>query len=405
MLPSRIRPSRGWALASFSFLILSTRAAQAAPPCPTGASAVYITGSSAVAPFLTVLAHALLGATPAITLVYQKPGSCVGVNAVLNGTAINGQAATYWSSDTDPGTACTIPVADAGSTLVNIGVSDVFAESCLSLPNGLVGVGDFLGPIQTETFIVPKQSTQTSISATAAYFVWGFGYQSGVMPWTNQSLMFRRNVSSGTQVMISAGIGVPVGLWKGLDAGSSSGVLMDVAGVTTQAMAEQTIGIVALTDVSPALLPQITVLAYKHFDQTCAFYPGSTATSVDLRNVRNGHYALWGPMHFLTTIDSNGYPINPNAKSVINYLTGTDPPPGGLDLIQIEALNHVIPSCAMQVQRSSEIGALSSFAPTNSCGCYFEVQATGQTSCQSCAVSTDCPASTPKCSYGYCETQ
>jgi hypothetical protein len=398
-----VRAPRHLFLATLLGVIGTTSLAEATP-CPSGGNIVYISGSSAVAPLLTVLAHALLTLSTPLTLVYQKPGSCVGVNDVLNGLPLDGQAAIYWSSVTDAGTACTIPVADAGSTLVDIGVSDVFAQSCFPLPGGLVGVGDFLGPIQTETFIVPKLSTQPSISATAAYFVWGFGAQSGVTPWTNASVLFRRNASSGTQTMISAGIGVPVALWKGIDAGGSSGVLTDVAGATAST-AEQTLGIVALTDVSPALLPQITVLAYKHYDQTCAYYPGSTATSLDLRNVRDGHYALWGPMHFLSKIDTSGYPVNPNARSVISYLTGTAPPPGGLDLIQIEALNHVIPSCAMRVERSSEVGPLASFAPNNACGCYFEAQATGGTSCQSCTVSSTCPPSAPKCSYGYCETQ
>ena len=99
MRPSSIRSSRRYAVVALVVTALNARHAHAAPPCPGGANTVYITGSSAAAPFLTVLAHALLGTTPAITLVYQKPGSCVGVSDVLNGTPIDGQAAVYWSSD------------------------------------------------------------------------------------------------------------------------------------------------------------------------------------------------------------------------------------------------------------------------------------------------------------------
>jgi hypothetical protein len=95
----------------------------------------------------------------------------------------------------------------------------------------------------------------------------------------------------------------------------------------------------------------------------------------------------------------------PNAKRVVNYFTGTTPPPSGLDLIETEALNNLVPQCAMKVTRSTEMGPLSPFAAQNACGCYFEQKATGQTLCTKCTTSAGCPTSAPVCSFGYCEAQ
>lgn len=130
----------------------------------------------------------------------------------------------------------------------------------------------------------------------------------------------------------------------------------------------------------------------------------SSETSHDKRNVRDGHYALWAPVHIFTKIDGKGYPKNQDALRVINYLTGTTPPPGGLDLVEVAALNNLVPNCAMKVQRHKEMGAMSAFSPTNPCNCYFEKKATGATSCQTCSIASDCPASAPVCSFGYCES-
>jgi ABC-type phosphate transport system substrate-binding protein len=375
------------------------------PACPL-TNVVYVTGSSAIQPLIAALAQQLAMTDPAISIVYQKPGSCVGVDDIINppGPGITGGSAISWSGTSDPGTACTITQAQAN---VDIGVSDVFAESCPGIQQLPGGVFDFTGPIQTETFIVPNTSSQTAISASAAYFVWGLGADSGVAPWETNARLFRRNANSGTQVMIANGINVlPAGDWRGVDANGSLGVLMNVSSPPDPNSAEETLGIVALTDVSNAFLLQIKVLAYKHYDQDCAYTPSSTATARDLRNVRDGHYALWGPLHLLTHVDNNNVPLNPSAKEVIAYLTGIQTPPGGLDLIQLEALNNVLPSCAMQVTRTTEVGPLMSFAPPGACGCAYDAVATGVTTCKPCQTSIQCTQpGAQTCSHGYCEAQ
>jgi serine/threonine protein kinase len=77
-----------------------------------------------------------------------------------------------------------------GPPVADIGTSDVYAPTCGTLPGGQLppNVADFLGPIQPMVFVVPKASSQQSISASAAYFVFGFGADSGVAPWDGQRI-------------------------------------------------------------------------------------------------------------------------------------------------------------------------------------------------------------------------
>ena len=388
-------------------LLALTPAADAA--CGANPNVVYLSGSSAAKPFIAALAKVLYKDADPLTIVYQSAGSCAGVDEVLNGTQISG-AASYWdpaSAKVDNEETCTVgtPSGDAGLTPVNvdIGISDVFASSCAALPNGLPpDVGDFFGPVQPFVFVTNKASAEKSISATAAYFIYGFGAGSGVLPWTDPSVLFRRNTTSGTQALISAAIGLNIADFKGVDAGNASNVIASVINATNPSA---TLGIAATTDVTDPLA--ITTLAYKHFGQSCGYYPDSTATSRDKLNVREGRYALWGPIHFYSKVDSGGYPKVATAKRVINYLTGTTPPPGGLDLLQIEQARNLVPRCAMKATRTIEMGALKSYAPQNACGCRFDELAQGKASasCSKCTKNQDCPAASPVCSYGYCEAQ
>ena len=377
--------------------------------CGVNPNVVYLSGSSAAKPFIAALAKVLYKDADPLTIVYQSNGSCAGVDEVLMGTQISGTA-SYWdpaSPKTDNEESCTIGtvMGDAGLPMVNVdvGISDVFASSCLALPNGLPpDVGDFFGPVQPFVFLTNKASTEKAISAQAAYFIYGFGAGSGIAPWTDPNVMFRRNTSSGTQALIAAAIGLASPDFKGVDAGSAANVIMSV---TASSKPAATIGFAATTDVNDPLA--ITTLAYKHYDQTCGYYPDTTATSRDKLNVREGRYALWGPIHFYSKIDQGGYPKTVGAKRVINYLTGTTPPPGGLDLLQIETSRNLVPRCAMKTTRSTEMGQLKPYAPTNACSCRFDELAQGKASagCQKCSKNQDCPSSASVCSYGYCEAQ
>jgi len=400
----------------------AVRAASAAD-CTTARNPVYVAGSTAAKPILAQVAKFLAAQNPPVTIVYSGQGSCAGVDAILNGTPLRGAVATATALSTWDATgaelkcdlaAAPAPATTSGATpgttsalptrtvVADIGLSDVFASTCFSLPGGLPSnVQDFLGPVQTMTFVVPKSSPERSISAEAAYYVFGFGATSGASPWTDEAWLLHRDAQSGTERMIATAIGVPPGRWKGTGTTSSTDLL---GRLTAPGTGAQTLGILA-TDVAQSNLGMLNILAYQHFGQTCGYYPDRDATTNEKINVRDGHYAIWGPVHLFTRLGGAGYPANAYAGDVIGYVTGTKVAPAGLDLVALEAQSHVVPPCAMRVRRTEELGPLASFAPPGACGCYYDKVANGSTSCQVCASAHDCPAASPACSYGYCETQ
>jgi ABC-type phosphate transport system substrate-binding protein len=376
---------------------LSPTALRAAE-CATLPNPVYVTGSTAAKPLLIELGKYLSTQSSPITIVYLGQGSCTGVDAILNGTPIQGSGnsapSTWDAAGTEKKCDVITPV------VADIGISDVFATTCFSLPGGLAGnVADFLGPVQSMTFAVPIGSPENAISAEAAYYVYGFGNDSGVLPWTDETVIFKRDANSGTQRMIAAAIGVPADRWKGTASTGSSDLLQKL---TLASPRQKAIGILA-ADVAQDNRTVLKVLAYQHGKQACGYFPDRDATSNEKANVRDGHYAIWGPLHLLTRLDSNGYPLKPATSDVIGYLTGSKTAPGQLDLIFLEAQRHVVPQCAMRVKRTQELGPMTSFAPVGACGCYYEKVANGATSCTPCQRQTDCPTSTPVCSHGYCE--
>ena len=170
----------------------------------------------------------------------------------------------------------------------------------------------------------------------------------------------------------------------------------------------QTIGILVAGSADPNR-STIRVLAFQDQDQSCGYYPDSTATAFDKYNVRNGHYPIWGPSHFYNRVNGS-VPLKPNAQTFINDLSGITPLPG-VDLLALYAQNRVIPLCAMHVQRMSDGANYTPYTPSTSCNCYYDAQAIGQTSCKTCSGPTDCPASAPACNkfnnqpMGYCEPQ
>jgi ABC-type phosphate transport system substrate-binding protein len=396
----RARFLAGAILLSLPLLLVAAPRA-GATDCSTLPNPVYTTGSTAAKPLLAQIGRILAAQNPQVSLIYLGQGSCTGVDAILNGTPISGSGTTALSTWDATGMEQKCDLAAPG-IVADVGISDVFATTCFQLPGGLPPtVADILGPVQTMTFVAPAGSQERAISAEAAYNIYGFGNLSGVPPWTDETLMFHRDDQSGTQRMIATAIGVPPTRWKGVVATSSTDLLSKLSVASNPSGA---IGILA-SDVAQDNRTAVRVLAYRHFGQSCAYYPDSDEILNDKQNVRDGHYAIWGPLHLLTRLNGSGYPVSMLGAKVIGYLAGTTAVPPGLDLIMLEAQRHVVPQCAMRVKRMQELGPLASFAPSGSCGCYYEFAANGGTSCTACMASLDCPASAPVCSYGYCETQ
>lgn len=386
--------------------ILSQSAAATAAECSTLPSPVYVAGSSAVKPFLAKVAAELAGLAQPITVVYQGQGSCVGVNYMAAATigSITGTGIIWGTDGVEVTGGCDLGLA---GQQVDVGVSDVYATSCPSITGLPSGIADFYGPIQAMTFVVPVASTKQSISAEAAYLLMGFGTAGAVATWTDMAQVQVRSDSSGTQQMLAAAINVPAGKWKGTSNKGSGDV---VNALKASATPDAAIGILA-TDTADKNRQTVRELAYQHYGQTCGYTPDSDATSFDKKNVRDGHYAVWGPLHMLAKVNAQGAVEKSATKKVVDYLSLAETPTG-FDLIQLEAKTGVVPDCAMRVKRagSTEMAPLMSYMPAHSCECKFVADATGSvpSTCKPCtaaSAATDCPASAPACNFGYCEVQ
>jgi ABC-type phosphate transport system substrate-binding protein len=367
------------------------------PACSTLPSVVYVSGSSAVKPVLAGLGKALSAAASPTTIAYLSAGSCVGVQAAL-GTPAAAATWTYWDST---GTALSC---DTSTTqVVDIGVSDVFATTCPTVTADQVstaGIGDFDTFFnQVMEFVVPALSDAHSISAEAAYLTFGLGNESATR-WDNQDLLLVRNQNSGTQAMWSKVLKLPATKWLGHDEGGSGQVVKDITNktnpVTTQAGDPQKLLGIVSSGEADADTVNIKKLSFQDYGQTCAFWPDSGVSAKDKKYVRDGHYPTWGPLHVLAKA-TNGVPTDAKVKAIIDLFKAQDK-----STLDIEIAAHVVPVCAMNVTRDSEIGPLSSFQPTGSCGCYFDKATTGATTCTTC---TDTCTGGKVCNYGYCEAK
>lgn len=67
---------------------------------------------------------------------------------------------------------------------------------------------------------------------------------------------------------------------------------------------------------------------------------------------------------------------------------------------------HLVPLCAMKVQRTAEGGDFKAYTPAASCGCYFEslLSSTTPAGCTSCASDPNACSSGTTCRSGWCES-
>ncbi|MEY4578505.1 MAG: hypothetical protein RL701_3208, partial [Pseudomonadota bacterium] len=145
---------------------------------------VYGVGGSAQSPLFSKLGAALAASKEApLTVVYAAPGACFAMDAfkpdesqryILKGTA------KYTLADKTEKT-CDLPTAGVDAAFGSMQVGPTLCAGVEKLYDGL---GDFEGPISTTNFIVPLMSSENSISAEAAYFVFGWGPSGEVAPWT-----------------------------------------------------------------------------------------------------------------------------------------------------------------------------------------------------------------------------
>ncbi|MBV9945401.1 MAG: hypothetical protein JOZ69_00965, partial [Myxococcales bacterium] len=292
-------------------------------PCSSLPQPVFVFGSNSLQSIAAELSA--LSSTVPITVVYVTAHSCDGPKSIIVGetaTDTGDTTANYWDVS---GTIHTCAL-DPGQN-ADIGMSSVFPEQCVPLPQGLpTNVGDFLGPVTPGVIVAPATSSQKAVSAEALYYIVGMG-SGAVAPWTSLDYVFVSASSGGVQLDFSLAIGVPATRWFGNAVNNGA---TNVARIATSAQPEQTLGVMG-TDLAETASTSSTIkeLAFQDVGQTCAFYPNSTETSGDKRNVRNGNYAIWGFTHMFSKVNAQGVPLNPNAATIINYFTGGQPTPTG----------------------------------------------------------------------------
>jgi hypothetical protein len=354
---------------------------------------VYLYGSSALNLALRTLAQAI---SQQATLVYQNDTSCLGLDAILGSTRLRGTA-QYWEDGVEA--ECDID----GEQAADIGLCDLSPQSCVPNFPGSPNLVDDIGPAQVFMFTVPKGSTQKSISAEAAYSVFGYD-DAGIVPWTDPQSLVRRGPTSGTLLTLAASLDLPHQFWRGVIKQRSSEMKPTLLGMADP---EKALGITSADVADEAdSRANLRTLAYQHFGQSCAFTPDSSAGSSDKRNVRDGHYELWSPFHFYTR-GQNGRTQDPFVADIVSYLTGAQPLPNrNTDFITTLKQAGLVPLCAMNVTRSREGAVMTSFKPTPSCNCYYDASPPGGTvpdSCRTCTTNSDCSEEAPNCNFNYCE--
>jgi ABC-type phosphate transport system substrate-binding protein len=396
------------------------------PPAPTlecidgTRQVVVVGGSTAIQPFLSVVAP--LVSAQGFQIVYQPSGSCTGVTGVFSPDAskrvvkdIPGRYAVLISPDGKSSPQCTFSTQNGAPPVtpvaLDVAASDVFASSCDPANTAGSQIGEYFGPIQPMTFVVKSESKETSISAEMGHFVFGRGNTDigkapfrdpAMYPYIKPALYFVRNSGSGTQQMIARAIKVDATQWWGVDRGGSTQVQMQMQ-LINSADFNNAVGILS-TDFADSVRGSLRILAFQDTGQLAAYYPDSTLTTRDKRNVRDGHYSIWGPVHFFAQLTTNNNTLpNAAAQALVSKFTATK-----LDQSLLDAIikSGLVPPCAMTVKRSSEMGPLEPFISPAACGCYFEAKVPeGQApaSCQTCSGPTECPGDRPACNYGYCE--
>jgi hypothetical protein len=411
-----------------------------------------MSGGSTDIPVVQAVAN-LLGS--AVNIVYQKPGACEGLLYVLGdtGTSVlpDADAALLLAPNGPSGGAtCTLPTIAVGATTepaakVDIAVSDVYVATCQgSFDPNLNSVGsstmtkDYLGPVQAMTFAVASASTEQVISAEAAYMVFGFGAATAantISPWNIPGNIYVRFWDAAVLEMIATAINLPAGKWVNAtnkasaqapgSAGTEATDLLAAAATNGAMSTNATIGILGSSNYVAGLRP----LAFQAVGQSCGYLPDSSSTAHDKLNVRQGRYAIWGPEHLVVNVDASGNLLGQNSNTasvqlVLNALVATSQSPaassadGGLtdaeegtiiSAISVPAVG-VVPWCAMQVTRTSEVGPEASYAPPAACSCAFEEASGAVVAGHTCTACTGtgagvCTGSTPACHFGYCEAE
>jgi hypothetical protein len=382
-----------------------------APPtircADSGPNVIYMAGTSDFGPLLKQVTPLLMANTPPYRPVFMPGTSCGGVNAIFEptlstikdipGTATKAATYAYFFDDGGTQVSCTL---DPEGKTVDIGVSNLYSTVCS--PGYVAGgaVAGYLGPIVTFGFTVPAGSQQTTISVEAAHIIFGLGgiNPSGLnaSPWLDPSYYSVRNSGAGSTALSAELIHVPRTAFWGVDRLSTDAIRDSLIASPSP---EQSIGILSI-DYADKNRGNLHVLYLQGEGQISGFLPDTSDISFNKANVRDGHYPLWGYVHFYTA-NINGAPPAAAGAFVIRFTV----PKLDRELVDAMITASLVPQCAMKVGRSTEMGPFIPNPYKYQCGCYFDFKIAGRTTCTPCTSSNDCPANAQACNYGFCESQ
>jgi hypothetical protein len=385
-----------------------TSAAQPTVRCAdAGQNVIYMTGAADFGPLLKQVTPLLSANNPPYRGVFLNGSSCSGVSSVFDpmasvikdvaGTPTKSANYAFYFDDAGNQVNCTL---DPEGKVVDIGVSDLYSTVCNGNYLTGVSVAGYLGPVVTFGLIVPAASQQDVISVEAAHLVFGLGGQNPLglpaSPWTDFSLFSIRNSGAAAVALTAELIHVPrTGFW-GVDRLAPDKTR---AALEASANPEQSIGIMSI-DYADTDRGNLRALHLQAEGQIAGFLPDSTATSKNKANVRDGHYPLWGYVHFYAA-SLNGS----TSAAVQAFVTRFSVPKLDQSLVEAMIDASLVPQCAMKVARNSEMGAFVGNPSRYQCGCFFDYRTTQHASCPICKSDIDCPSAAPTCNYGFCESE
>jgi hypothetical protein len=291
---------------------------------------------------------------------------------------------------------CDVP---ASAPTVDLGIGATFLSSCPTLPAKPANVAVVNGPNQTYGFITSKASSQVAITAEEGYLAFGFpGGTGAAAPWLDQNLRFIRNLTAGTTLTMAAAVRLTGGQLKAATPSQTSLILLN--SVATAPSTEAAIGMLG-TEIYDEDRSLVKLLAFRALGQRYAYFPDSSSTSFDKKNVRDGHYLPWTVSPFLFESVAGGAPSKAAVGRLFDLLTGKVVE-SDVDGLEASIASGYVPACAMKVTRAFNGGDLTLFDPPEPCGCFFDKNVPGgATTCAACSSDATCGAG--KCRHGYCE--
>lgn len=394
---------------------LSAAPARAQTMCSSLPNPIVVTGSGDFEPVLAEFAVRLAAESPATTIVTVALGAqvkpCAGIRSVVEATDFGGQPGRYYSRSGTAivSNACTF----SSGQSADVAISEVFYETCTNVPQPRpADIADLTGPVQPVLFVGSKANTGEYLSYQEARSLFGCGVSSArpvAGRYSDPTWVFCRDPAAGTQMTIAKSLALADSALAGCRFfNTDAKMIVDLAvrddpataGVVDYMPPPGAIGFTSAGafDRQRTSLNQI---AFQAPGQTKAFYADSSTVVADRRNVRDGHYPVWGYIHLMTK--TTGGNVSPRVAELVARIDGTKAS-ADLDGFALALNAGLIPQCAMKVKRSSDGGLLSPYTPSKACHCAFEAHSAQiiPPGCIPCASPSACSGGLT-CQHGFCD--